>query len=363
MVVLGAGPAGSIASLLLARAGASTLLVDEFNNAGYKVGESLPGIARHLLGTLQLREVLKQDACIPCSGNSSAWGSDQLEHRPGLLDPYGPGVHLDRAAFDGALLAAALCAGVEPLPGRVARSRSATEGWRLSILAQGLGKEIGCRWIVDCTGRRSAIAASLGVKRLVFDNQVAVVGLFGREDDETDRSIVLESSPDGWWYTAPVPNARRVVIYFTDGDLLRRAGVRSIEGFTSLARGTRHIRAFLSGRMLFPTPKIVLASSSRLERAAGEGWIAAGDAAAANDPLASVGIIAAIKGAQAAAKVILSGKAELEAYCKDVGSQHQKIIETRIAYYKLEKRWPQSLFWSRRKHGSRGGMGSDRVTR
>ncbi len=348
---MGAGPAGTIASLLLARAGASILLVDEFNNAGYKVGESLPGIAQHLLGSLQLRDVLKQDAFIPCSGNSSAWGNDRLEHRAGLLDPYGPGVHLDRVRFDRALLSAALCAGAKPLFGRFACSRLVTRGWVVGIVAQGLEKTIGCRWIVDCTGRRSAFAASIGLKRLVFDKQVAVVGLFGRKNDDTDRSIVLESSHDGWWYTAPVPNERRVIIYFTDGHLLRNTDVRSFNGFTSLARGTRHISPLLSGQTFFSTPGIVLASSSRLVQSAGDGWIAVGDAAAAYDPLASIGIIAAIRAAQAAAKVILSEGAEADTYCKAVESQHQESIERRIAYYQLEKRWTQSLFWSHR-HGN-----------
>jgi|SRR5208337_408634 len=351
VVVLGAGPAGSVASLLLTRAGASTLLVDEFNLARHKVGESLPGIARHYLGSLQLREVLKPEACLPCFGNSSAWGSDRLEHRNGLLDPYGPGVHLDRAAFDGALLSASLNAGVKTLPGRFARSRSVAGGWMLTIQAEGFTQDVGCRWVVDCTGRRSAFAAALGVRRSVFDRQVGVVGLFAREDYDTDRSIMLEATPDGWWYSAPVPRARRVIIYFTDGDLLGKTGARSIEGFISLARGTRHIRAFISGRPLIPSPKVVLASSSRIGRPAGEGWVAAGDAAAALDPLASVGIISSIKGAQAAVKGIMGGGGAIEAYCKDVVGQHQKDVETRSAYYKLEQRWPQSLFWSRRHSG------------
>jgi flavin-dependent dehydrogenase len=64
--------------------------------------------------------------------------------------------------------------------------------------------------------------------------------------------------------------------------------------------------------------------------------------------MASIGIITAIKSAQAAAKVILSEGADADAYCKAVNIQHQKSLATRIAYYQLEKRWTQSLFWSRR---------------
>lgn len=196
-MVLGAGPAGSVASHLLARAGVGTLLVDECKNSGFSVGESLPGIARRLLGSLQLQEMLKEVPSIPSSGNRSAWGSDRLETRQSLFDPYGPGAHLDRAAFDHALLAAVRGVGVKVFPGRFTRSKPVARGWQLTIDAQGHSHLIDCGWVMDCTGRRSAFAASIGMKRLTFDKQVAAVVLLARDDRDSDRTIMLEAAAGG----------------------------------------------------------------------------------------------------------------------------------------------------------------------
>jgi len=325
--------------------------VDDLGDADFKVGESLPGIARTLLGSLRLLEVLKADDCLPCSGNRSAWGSDRLVHRPSLLDPYAPGMHLDRAAFERGLLSAVLAAGADALPGRFVRSDSVGATWILTVRAKGGIQRVRCKWVVDATGRRSAFATSRSVMRVGADRQVGVVGLFSHRADDANRSVTLEAGPYGWWYSAPVPRGRRVVIYFTDPDLLRVTGVGSTEGFGSLARRTHHIRIFVSGEALFPNPKVVLASTSRLQKPAGEGWVAAGDAADALDPLASVGILDAIKGARGAVGVILADGGGRESYCSVVVGGHERNVTLRRAYYQMERRWPQSPFWSRRTMG------------
>jgi flavin-dependent dehydrogenase len=139
-----------------------------------------------------------------------------------------------------------------------------------------------------------------------------------------------------------------MVIYFTDGDLVRETGVRTTVGFRALAATTRHIRPFLAeGGTFFRVPAIMLASASRLPELAGERWIAAGDAAATLDPLASMGILDAIQGAMAAVDVVL-GRSELRQYSESVIGSHTRHLEMQRAYYRMETRWPDSLFWSRR---------------
>jgi flavin-dependent dehydrogenase len=121
------------------------------------------------------------------------------------------------------------------------------------------------------------------------------------------------------------------------------------QGFRPFAENTSHIRTFVTGAAYVYPPAIMLASTSRLAESAGEHWIAAGDAAATLDPLASMGIRDAILGAMAAVKMILSGESNPRIYVDSIISSHTKHLEMRRAYYQMETRWPDSVFWSRRR--------------
>jgi flavin-dependent dehydrogenase len=110
-VVLGAGPSGSATALALARGGLTVLIVEEQRRCTFKVGESLPGVAGKVIGGAGFAGVLQKVSHIKCSGNRSSWGSSEIRLRPGLLNPYGGGVHVDRAQLDKELLGESIAAG------------------------------------------------------------------------------------------------------------------------------------------------------------------------------------------------------------------------------------------------------------
>jgi flavin-dependent dehydrogenase len=92
--------------------------------------------------------------------------------------------------------------------------------------------------------------------------------------------------------------------------------------------------------------------TSSLERAAGEGWAAVGDAAAMWDPLSSSGILKALRSGRAAAKALtadLGGeRGALERYCQDRADEFTRYLSARQAHYSLEQRWTGEEFWRRR---------------
>jgi flavin-dependent dehydrogenase len=112
-------------------------------------------------------------------------------------------------------------------------------------------------------------------------------------------------------------------------------------------RQSTHIREFLDlGYVIGCKPKVVLADTSYLTHSAGDGWCAARDAAAALDPLASAGIVNAVKSGSAAARLVLSGFKHIDDYSKATVARAKADIETRRSYYHLETRWPHSSFWA-----------------
>src|SRR4029077_19411527 len=89
-----------------------------------------------------------------------------------------------------------------------------------------------------------------------------------------------------------------------------------------------------------------------LERVAGDGWVAVGDAASAFDPLSGSGVRKALVEAERAARAIrerLKGSSNaLPEYAAAVAGSFEWQLRKRNQYYSLERRWPDSTFWSKR---------------
>ncbi|MFE9426540.1 NAD(P)/FAD-dependent oxidoreductase [Kitasatospora sp. NPDC006697] len=218
VLVAGGGPAGAAAALALAARGRGVLLVHHPGGPP-PVGEALPGAARLLLRDLGAAGSVPGEGHLACPGNRSAWGSSRVHAVDSVLDPYGPGWHLDRALFDARLRQAAQERGAVLAEGAVRSAERVADGWEVLIgQADGTSKAVRCRWIVDATGRRAALATRYGGARRCGTDRL--VGLhLAVPAGPGDQGTLVESAPDGWWYSAPLPDGRLLLACFTDADL------------------------------------------------------------------------------------------------------------------------------------------------
>jgi flavin-dependent dehydrogenase len=356
VAVIGAGPAGATAALILARQGLRVLLVERPAGRPFAVGEGLPPAARALLESLGLWERFAAAGHLPSYGNRSAWGSSELRATDFLFNPYGHGWHLDRAAFDAQLADAAAAAGARRCP------VTAVLGWEPGTpdgvlrVRRGDGDlAVRARRVLDCSGRAAVLGVGAGARRLPHDRLVAFAGLH-RPARGTDRdtTTLVEAVPDGWWYTALLPGGARVFVYLTDSDLLRSKTYRHPTAWPACLAPTRHVREVHERfRYELTAPPLALpAGSSRLVPTAGAGWLAAGDAAVSFDPLSSQGILTAMATAARAAETIiasLNGNPDAAArYAAHVEGLDREYLTRRAHYYGHERRWPESEFWRRR---------------
>lgn len=361
-VVAGGGPAGSAAALALARGGRRVLLLDAARPAEFRIGEGLPPAGRALLRDLGVLDGFLADGHLPSHGNLSAWGSPALHATDFIFDPAGHGWHLDRARFDASLREAARAAGAEVREGaRLASASRIDGGWSVEIRDEaGKSVEIQTPWIVDATGRSAAVARRHGAERHHADRLVAFFARFrpARRGDRDGRTLI-EAVPGGWWYAALLPSGERVAAFLTDDDLAGRDLLTS-EGFSARLVETEHVRAVLEahGYAMHGRPRGADASSARLGRFAGEGWLAAGDAAISFDPLSSQGILTALytgmKAGQALHAHLADEAGALDVYTARLESIHQAYARNRTTYYGYEGRWPESEFWRRRQAGPGG---------
>jgi len=344
VAVVGAGPAGVVSALVLTRAGRRVALVDGGPSPTRRVGESLIGAARPLLRELGLLEIVQGGSHIPSYGNAFSWGSPEIVHTDFIHDPNGLGWHLDRSQFDRDLRSHARNREIRFHQGQVKKLSVEDDVWRLD----GENFQIGAKWIVDATGRSSAVARKLEAIRTNDDSLMAVYAWTGPKSDDTDSRTLVEATQNGWWYTSRLPDLSRVVVFHTDSDRVG-ALVKSSEVWKRALRETVHIQKAIAMDSFIPELHCTQACGARLDRFAGENWLATGDSALSFDPLSSQGIFTALysgmKAGQAVHRALSREAGTIAEYVNRLEGIRASYLENRQYVYSTERRWSESTFW------------------
>jgi flavin-dependent dehydrogenase len=133
----------------------------------------------------------------------------------------------------------------------------------------------------------------------------------------------------------------------TDSDLLRQSAWEArLEDAPATARRVERWK---------PTGETAVraANSQTGAAVAGDGWVAAGDAAAAFDPISSLGIGFSLRSGMEAARVAVAAAeggdgAAAAAYAASVTRIYEDYRARHRGIYLQERRWPDAPFWARR---------------
>lgn len=348
--IVGGGPAGATVALCLARRGWRVCLFEATRFDGERYGETLPPEVNPLLRELGVFDEFRALAPLESPGIVSIWGGPPSE-QDYLCNRHGPGWHVDRNRFDQMLCRQAAAAGATWFEGcraGVAGDIGKNDRARWSV------GEIAARVLVDASGRnglrigRDGQRIGGGGQRETEDRLLAIVlRLIHPGGAPPDERTYVETTPDGWWYSAPLPQGETIAMFFTDCDLYTREGI-AIEEQLSQASLTR-------GRMLGAqavATRTVYASSSCRKAIAGEAWLAVGDSASSYDPLSGMGIVKALRqatNAAIAADGFLRGETGLLAdYAALIRREFDAYVLERRAHYAAERRWTGREFWDKR---------------
>ena len=347
VVIVGAGAAGSAAALALAPH-ASVALVDRVKTPGWRIGETLPGAARRVLTTLGAYDRFASAGHGAAPLKVSRWGSDQPVELDSIRDPDGPGWRLDRARFESDLRADAVDRGVTLIEAPVGAISREDSGWRVRL---DNGRPITADRLIVSSGRGSSLLRDHGQRRAVLD-RLACVYQRVRQPNASDPITYTEACPDGWWYTALLPGGERIVAFHGDADgpairsVLKQGPLRSGLSLPGLAEA---IGSVCQDRATDPS---VCSANSVARSAAGDGWLAAGDGAIALDPLSSQGLFnALVTGLEAgeATLALLAGDGDAaRRHAMRMGRIWQAYLRHHEIFYGMERRWPDTTFWSSR---------------
>ncbi|KAF8201994.1 hypothetical protein K438DRAFT_1965448 [Mycena galopus ATCC 62051] len=328
VIIVGGGVAGSSVALSLLRSNpeASFLLVDDSEGTQFKIGESLPAEAKPKVRALSPAMVskLSSDTAkgihLPCSGNASIWASPGVEENFAITNPFGQGLHLDRAAFDESLRE---CIRIQQEGSRHLLLKRTFLGvrkdgsqWVVNLRVTKSNdtphEEYRSLWLIDASGRKASVAQKLGAKTLKIDGLLAFYALFSSSELDSDNRTFIEATETGWWYSSQLAGHKRVVVFHTDDRDPASKVARKQPGFLDMLYGdTKHISAIVDeGDYHIDAegnyPRCTAAGTSCLAPFGSQvdNWCAVGDAAMAFDPLSSQGIITSLRSGVAVGEML-----------------------------------------------------------
>ncbi|MEN8237949.1 MAG: tryptophan 7-halogenase, partial [Actinomycetota bacterium] len=174
VVVIGGGPAGSLASTVLAHKGHDVVMLEKMSHPRPHVGESLIPDFWKYADLMKVTEKLESEGFLAKSGAVVSWDGHVRAHSFGDFGYTRSAMHVERDRFDQILFDHAGSEGVHTFE-NVAVSgaeffvdeSTGLESARVSVKPTGgEASSIDCRYVVDASGQTAVLGRQLGVRHI-----------------------------------------------------------------------------------------------------------------------------------------------------------------------------------------------------
>lgn len=358
VLILGGGPAGSAAGLtLLKRNDIKVMMVERSDYSEDKMGESLSSHARSSLEYLGVWDAFLSTQRGSAFHSKIAWGSDKPRRLGYMFNPNGAAWCLDRPSFD-----RMMASEFEKRGGQLLTSTQVTTcahqaagGWYVQLkTGQGEIQTVYCKYIIDASGRRGVMRTNLNLGLTVYDRLIGISCIAMLDADQAQKfQHVSEACEYGWWQLTPMAGHRVAISLMTDPDIANEMQACRPEVWRELLNQLPMMGELSRQLQFAEAPRSFPCYSSYLKGAGGVDWVAVGDAAVSYDPVASAGIPRALANGLHAAYIAVDGifsKGQLiHTYAQALEQEFKQYLQTQWQIYQREFRWPNALFWARRR--------------
>ncbi len=333
VVVIGGGPAGSLAATYLTGKGYSVALFERQRHPRYAVGESLlPDIWKYC-DAAGVTDAIAREGFIRKAGGSVDWNGEMRRLSFSDFGYTRPALHVERDRFDQILLERARSVGAwigEEIAVLEADFSRADEGDDVTVTYRPVGGDkasrIRCRYVLDASGQTGVLGRQLGLR--TFDEGFRFMSVWGYYDDskyiaadgkiyparsvrDVPPTTYVSALPqgDGWawlWHIMLRKTTSIGLVIPIAWAQATRGGEESWEAwYLRQCETIPLLQRLLSGAKFSPgSVRLVRNYSYTSKRIAGPGFLLLGDAAGFVDPIFSVGVVFAMYSAYAAAHTI-----------------------------------------------------------
>ena len=331
VVVIGGGPAGSLASTVLTHKGHDVVLLEKKSHPRPQVGESLIPDFWKYADLMGVTEKLEAEGFLAKAGAVVSWDGQVRAHSFGDFGYTRPAMHVERERFDKILFDHAASQGVRAFENVTVTGAefsvddaSGLEYARVSVKdSDGEVSSIECRYVIDASGQTAVLGRQLGVRHI--DDVFRFLSIWGywkgsryldldavaHGEDEvgivppaTFLSSLDNTGDSGWAWHIRLRDETSVGLVLPL-DLVKSAREPGESWSSFYERTCREVPVLadlLADATLPPeTVGSIRDYSFQSTAVAGPGWILVGDAAGFVDPIFSVGVVVALYGAAAGA--------------------------------------------------------------
>jgi flavin-dependent dehydrogenase len=346
VLVVGGGPGGSTAALVLAREGFRVCVLEKDEHPRFHIGESILPRNEALLRELGLSDRVRELPHLPKYGAEFGIGdcheTMKFTFRDGLV-PGLPIFNIERAHLDRLLADVAGEAGAEFRTGTLVRGIEQLDDSGVAVRTD--AGVLRAKLLLDASGHGTVVGRHLKLRKNMEDPNLQKVAYFqhftGVEQlpgDEAGNPCIIMCQ-EGWFWLIGLTPEKTSVGFVTRPEFVRTVDVppdRILQWAIARCPVVRHrMRAAVSVDSASPDRNHVLADFSyTCGPNAGPGYFLVGDAGCFLDPIFSTGVTLAMVGAQQAAQRAAA-----------ILRNHQTAPQARAQYIRFV-RGSTGIFWS-----------------
>ena len=316
VLIVGAGPAGSVAAAFLRQQGRRVLVLEREQFPRFSIGESLlPQSMEYIEAAGMLKDVVEAGFQYK-NGAAFAWG-DRYTHfdfRDKFTDGWATTYQVQRATFDKVLADAAQRQGAE-IRYRHEVTAIDLDGDRPRVSARdadGKAYEVEARFVLDASGFGRTLPrllqletpSNFPVRGAIFTHVADHIPLGAAFDRQKIRVTVHPRRPDVWFWTIPFSNGRCSLGVVAEQVFLAQHTGTETERLRAIVAEDPGLSSLL-GNAEWDTPaRQIVGYSANVKSLWGKGFALLGNAGEFLDPVFSSGVTIAVKSASLATQCL-----------------------------------------------------------
>ncbi len=214
VVIIGGGPAGSVAASRLAQKGIHALVLEREKFPRFHIGESLLPNGNHILKKIGVWDKIANAGFIEKRGAQFTLADRSRTVRNVFAQGWIPGLDMtyqvERARFDEILLRHAQHLGAQVQEEcRVTTVCHTGAHWRIEAEHQGQTTTFTADWVIDASGRHCVMGRAMKLEKspLPYPGRMAVFNHFEhmvRDQGEMAGDIIVMRLSDAWFWAIPI---------------------------------------------------------------------------------------------------------------------------------------------------------------